>query len=330
MAVNLFADSFGDNSGASVPEKGYSSLLAAEIGSIVNFSHGGDMWADQAPLVTGVAVADGDVSIIELGVNDQRIYLTDPAKLDYFIKGIMAHVGWLGCGIKTVARGSGGEVGTWADSTESSIGRTTAVVGSSKTFMINGYVAYVCCLRKDGQGGAFEVKIDGVSKGTFSTNALGMTTYNGKTYGPQLFVFPSLGPGQHSVEIKLVQDGKLFVEWATGSSDQTFRPDVYITNVTRSLTYQWGGSDANVATYNAALQGVIDILYPQGFKVYLVDISSVVDPDYDLCSDSLHPNDTGHLHIKNALATALNVPQFTVAKRKDGRVFVGGAELVVA
>jgi hypothetical protein len=332
MSVHLFADSFGDGTGASVPEKSYENLLGVEIGTILNHSHGGDMWADQAANVYASTIVIGDISMVELGCNDQRIYLYDTVKRDYYLKGIAALVGWLGCSTKFTAKLFGAETGSWEDTSLypalSAHGRTALAVGATKTFTVNGYVAYVCYLRKDGQDGAFEVKIDGVSKGVFSTNAPGLTTYNGKTYGPQLLQFKSLGPGQHTVQITQTQAGKAYVEWVAGSSDQVTRPEVRVANITYSGTYQWGGSSANVDAYNTDLQAMVTDLYAQGFRASIVDINAVVDPALDLAGDSLHPNDTGHLKIKNSFFATLGISPATVVVRPDGRVFAHGVELV--
>jgi hypothetical protein len=339
MTFRLFADSFGDGSGASTPANAYASLIANDLAvTIVNASHGGDMWADQAEEVYAAVVVDGDTSLIELGCNDQRIYGTDLTKRGYYLKGIAAHIGWLGCSNKIRARDTAAiETGSWEDTGAyfgvQAHGRCGLAVGATKTFTVNGYVAYLCHLAQDGQGGAFEVKIDGVSKGTFQTNAPGMTTYNGRGYGPQLLRFGSLGPGQHTVQVTQTQAGRAYIEWATGSSDQTFRPKVFVANITRSGTYQWGGSEANVTAYNADLQVLVNEFIQQGFAVTLVDINSAVDPLLDLAGDSLHPDDSGHRKIADAFVNAIGPLTYTTATvqvRSDGRIFANGIELARA
>jgi lysophospholipase L1-like esterase len=337
MTNRLFADSFGDNSGASSPAYGYGSLLAAKLGSLLNYSHGGDMWADQADEVLAAAVAAGDVSIIELGCNDQKWYLTDAAKRAYFRKGVQHHAAWLGLGNKIKARSNiANETGTWEDTTLYGVGRCARTAGATSSFTVSGtsvYLSYLISNGPYGPQGAFTVKIDGVVVGSYTTRAdPAPLTYNGAATGPQLLRFSGLTPGQHVVQVVVTQADRVYIQWAAGN-EQSAKPKVFVCNVTRSGTYQWGGSDANVAAYNADIAAMVGELQSDGLDVALVDICSLISPQSDLAGDSLHPNDAGHRKISDALFTAIIPSAYTytdatVKIRSDGKVFANGIELI--
>lgn len=302
-----FGDSITDGTGASEDSKKWRNILSSSLGvQITNFAHGGDMAGDQTNEVYSALVNQDDVSIITLGVNDQRIYGENSTKMGYFIDCMRNHIVWLSLINKQTARSVGGETGTWSNTGILGIGRASTSVGSTKTFTVSGTTVYVSLIVVDtaGAAGTYEVYVDDSLIGAYNSTAAGVTTYNGYPYAERLHRITGLTQGNHTVRVKMTGPSNLYVQWA-GGNDQPAYPKVYVGNVIKANGYQWGGSLSNVQSYNQALSQLVQELKDDGLDVTLVDLYSVVDPAVDLHADNLHPIDSGHAKIAEAFRLSI-------------------------
>jgi len=240
-------------------------------------------------------MAEGDLSVIQVGTNDQRWYGSNPTKKGYTLDGLRNVIVWLATSTKTKARDVGGETGSWSNTVILGIGRTTSQAGATKTFVSTGTVAYLSILCSDNNVGAtYEILKNGISIGTFTSNATGVTTYNGWPYVDRLHRITGLTPGDTITAKNL--GGNFYVQWFA-DNNQIVKPKVFFANIIRktSAAYaQWGGSDENVVDYNAGYTALESELKGDGLDVTMVDVHSALNNSTDPITGHLHPADGVH------------------------------------
>jgi lysophospholipase L1-like esterase len=329
MSYRAFGDSVTEGYNATSASFAWVNVLGAAIGqTIVNLGKAGDMVPDKADEVYGTSAAAGDVSLLTLGINDQRIYGSDAVKRGYFERGLLAEAVWLATGARQTGISVAAETGTWENTQVYGIGRCARTAGSTKTFQVAGTTIYLGYILQNGQAGAFDVLIDGVSMGSFVTSASPpMTTYHGLSYGPQALRFAGLSAGVHTVQVVVSAGDRVYVDWVAGN-EQAVKPRVLIGTVLRALSYVNGGSDANVDAYNTAIASIVTALQADGLNVTLVDLHAALNITSDLDTDGLHPNNAGHGKIAAAYQSALGAAPITYTEVKvylgsDGKYYVG-------
>lgn len=305
-----FGDSIARGDGASVPANAWSAMVAAELGRTNNnFASGGDMVADIVRRgIYGQTLAAGDISAIYAGTNDQWKYGTNATKRAYTISGLRNVILWLATTSKVKAIAGGVESGAWANTPIIGVGRYTTQVGATKEFTCNGTIAYVGILGADnGLGAQYEILKNDVSVGTFNSNVPGVKTYNNWPYLDYVDRIPCQ-PGD-VIKVKNL-GGNLHVQWFT-DNNQAVKPRVVFGTVVKmspAAYAQWGGSDANVAAFNADYLALASALQADGFDVVLAD-NSANNNSTDLLSDGVHPSNAGHLKMKDAYSAALGQQQ---------------------
>jgi hypothetical protein len=295
-----FGDSvtFGDFA-SPISTNSYINLLAGAIARpISNFAVEGDMVPDQTAKVYGVNPAYGDISTIMLGINDQRIYGVDATKLGYWRRGLQCLIAYLGLGNKQFGVSSGTFTGTWANTTAYGLGKVSATNGSTATFFVNGTTVYVGMIQQDGAAGTFDVKIDGTTVGSYTTQTTGLgPTVNGATFGAMLLRFPNLSAGTHTVEIVVTSatatGNNVYVDWVAGNA-QSVKPRVYAGNVLYAESYSAGGSAANVDSYNAEHAALTSELADDGLNVTAVDVHNIIPLNTTYMDGGVHPINPGH------------------------------------
>ncbi len=170
------------------------------------------------------------------------------------------------------------------------------------------------------------MRIDGVTWQSFDSIAPGITSYNGYPYSERLHRFPGLAAGSHTIEVKMTGPSNVYVQWAAGNM-QTVFPEVFVNNIIRPFDYTWGGSLANIQSYNAGIAQIVSELRADGLDVTLVDLYSALDPATDIHSDKLHANDSGNAKIAVADMLAICGPitytPKTVYAGSDGNWYAG-------
>lgn len=300
----VFGDSIAEGSGATSPATtGWAAQLASSLSLTYNeFAYGGDMAGDITRRgLYSQTMAAGDISAVYVGTNDQRFYGNDnPTKMGYYIESLRNALVWLATTSKIKAMDIGGETGSWGNTALHGIGRSTTSAGSTKTFTNTGTVAYLTVIGVDnGYGGSFEILKNGTSIGTFSSQAPGCSTIPqppGKPtypYTAKNIRIPNLTPGD-TITYRHIS-GYGYVEWFA-DNNQAVKPRVLVGNIIRAAAgYQWGGSDANVAAYNAALASMVAELVADGLDIVLVDVHAALNNTTDLHpADGLHPSQQGH------------------------------------
>lgn len=300
MTINALGDSFTYGYGATAGH-GYVSVLSKLLNKpITNLGVSGAQVPDQTTALYGINVAAGDASILELGTNDHWRYGADPVKREYFRRGIQACAAWLGLVDRQKGVNNTATTGTWLNTSSFGIGKMSNTAGSTITWHVSGETVYLGTIQFDGNGSKFNVKIDGVDKGTYDTGTTGLNTYQNFPCGPRLLRFAGLNPGMHEVVFTALGGDYCYAEWCSGSDSA--KVPVYAANFTRDTAAGYAScpipvSDTTMAAFNATFASAVAELIADGLDITVVDNNAIYFPDVDTYVDGVHPNDTGHAKI---------------------------------
>lgn len=316
-ADRVVGDSIAEGSGANSPAwtNGWAGQLGAALSTtMIDVAHGGDMVADGIAKMFAHNVAAGDRTFIYVRTNDQRIYGVNAAKQEYSDNALRAMLVWYGTGAKTKAINGGAESGSsWTNTAIHGVGRRATTVGDAKTFTVStgATVAYLSALSATGAGCSYHVKKNGTLIGTYNSDTSGTVTYNGYNYSNRLHRIAGVTGGDQ-IRFEMATPSYCYIEWFA-DNNQAIKPKVFVGNVIRAAPgYSWGGSQANVQSYNAALATMVSELQSDGLDIVLVDLYSVVNDSTNATTGHLHPNDglhpsqLGHTVMKDAYLAAVN------------------------
>ncbi len=335
MAIILFGDSNTSVHGVPVA-LGYPTLLADALSTTKTVVGGsGHMAADQSWRLYPVVASDENIYTIMLGTNDAQHYGTNATKRQAFINFMRAIMVWCTSPSKVIARSGPTVTGAWSNTPVNSIGLMTTTPNSTLTANVSGSTVYVGYILQNlaASEGIFEVRVDGVLKATVATNGTAIgNTLIGQPYAPACLRISGLTDEPHVVQIKSLDSRAVFIEWIAGSS-QPSSPKVYVGNVIKrsASAYGNGNSDANVQAYNTAIAALIAELASDGKDISAVDTYSAIVPATHLQADGIHLNTSGHVAIKDAFLSVIDVgepPEHTFSPiqcyvRDDGKFYVG-------
>ena len=293
----------------------YLYLLSSALGeSFTNYAVSGNQAADTAIISHNANYGASDLVTLMIGTNDQWKYGTDTGKQALFSQFFTEIIADICFPAKVHGRDAGMTyTGTWSNTQPSwSQGKTTTVAGNTATATVSGTAVYVGVIKQDNLNGnpisgTAEVYIDGVDEGQIGTQATGMTTQNGNSYAPAAYRFGGLSSGSHTVEVKVTSAysdyrGTFYLEYIAGSQ-QAATPNLYLSNIPHYTAAGYasvGGSDANLAAYNAMENTVMTNAIADGANIHFVDAQSRVNQTFDVSADGVHPTNSGHLHIEGA------------------------------
>jgi lysophospholipase L1-like esterase len=163
----------------------------------------------------------------------------------------------------------------------------------------------------DWTNSTFSYSVTGGSSGSansFTTPAVATQHVTNK--GPQVLRLGNLAAGSHTVTLTLTSPtgaGNNFLLMGIGTPSPFSywgAPEIFQGGVLRQQ------NDANAAAtlaYDADVQSVVSSLAADGMRTFFVPVRSYVNSTTDMF-DTLHPNTTGHQHLRDAFAAA---EQFT-------------------
>lgn len=304
-------DSIAEGSGATSIATSWANQVAGLLGTtIVDVAHGGDMVPDAVAKMFAQNVVAGDRTWIYLRTNDQRVYGVNAAKQAYSDNGLRALLVWYATGTKTKAINGGAESGSsWTNTVIHGVGRRATTVGDSKTFTVSAgaTVAYLSALSATGSGCSYHVKKNGALIGTYASDTPGAATYNGYHYNNRLHRITGVTGGD-AITYEMAAPSYCYIEWFA-DNNQSVKPKVFVGTTIKASPAagcgysQWGGSLANVQSYNASLTTIVSELQADGLDITLMDFysalnDSITQPGGDLHAgspcDGIHPTQSGH------------------------------------
>lgn len=341
VGIATFGTSLTNGFGDSNPQKNYANLTAVDLGGIYqNYAHNGDHVADGVqnfiiPFVQP-AYTHNPIYTLEFGVNEGNVagghaYTTADQQANYqsIMTGAAAFLG-IPHSNKVFGQSCTKTSGTWTNDTTTFAPATTYAVqsttnGSVLTCSITttGTTLYMGYRLIDGDGGTATVSVDGGANQTingFGKNGSLISTLNGLTSAVGVFTATAT-PGAHTVTITVTSSTNasnlISIVWLGSSLRQgtadpsnnqapsTSGPQVMILGV---LKEQNDNNSALTATLNGINQTVANNLIADGMNVKFVDVRARVNPTGSTeMFDNLHPNDTGNLHMRDALENSLQL-----------------------
>lgn len=327
MTNFAFGDSITVGAGASSTGNSYIAKLGVLLGeAFVNSAVSTAMVADQESVFGTKTIASGDTTVLAFGTNDQAKYDTDPTKRGHFIDGLRHYAVQAAAYVSAATPNNGVTFsGAWGNGYAYGCYAASAA-GAKANFSVSGNTICLGFIRQYANTGTFRVRIDGADKGIFASGG-DVRTLLGKAYGPMALAFSSLGAGSHTVEVEVLSANSSNVVFFRHFSSCTPKAKVCIVNIPHAVAYTYGGSSANVDTYNIAISALVTELRGYGLDVNLADVGSVMtSSDF---YDNVHPNDTGHTKYTSVLSTILSpTPVLTFAlteiyKGSDGFLYAG-------
>jgi lysophospholipase L1-like esterase len=311
---------------ASSPSLAYLPRLSAALGiTFQNQAIDGGLSGDMSRVAHNISQGADDKCIVQLGTNEVHAWLGDATKQGYYKALMMNIITQMACPVRKRAftemtlTGGWGSTHQYDADAQYAYGVRSYFMGDKIAAQVTGTAVYVTVNKRDlfaGQqpNGIAKVVIDGIEVGSVNSNGsgIGNARYN---ISPCTYRFvPAATSGNvHNVEIEITSNvqslsGLFYVE-GIASNQQAVKPHVFVGTVPRYTSAGYtaiGGSDAIVAQYNAILASIVSDLTADGLNVHLVDTN--LNPATDLYTDGYHPNDAGHLKMKDAYAVAFGLP----------------------
>jgi YVTN family beta-propeller protein len=310
-----YGDSITYGSGASSNATRYASRIAADFSAaLTDRGVGGAQACDTAQVIMSndnPPASQAPLQTIEIGTNDGFKKGTG-AYEQVYQSCHQASLAWLAipASQKTDAQ-SCTQTGTWQPDTTyvAGVAAKSSTPGATLSCGVTSYGGpiYLWYRVTDGNSGAFQYSLDGGALSqpvnTFSNPAI--ATWNGGVDGVFLIRMAGVAAGSHTVQITV--NSAVVSILAVGSFNPVMQPgapEVFAGGVIR---YQYDASPAVSAAYNADAQADVTLLSGDGLPVYFVPVRNFVTANSDMY-DGFHPNDTGHLHLRDAYESLSQFP----------------------
>ena len=318
-----YGDSITSGTGASAYfATAYAPLLAADAGATMH------NWAVPGMLSCNIAalgafahpapqVSDG-ASYVTLmgGTNDSNVGDVGPAEINFNLCE-QASVSWLAIPntSKSLAQSSSCvKQGSWSiDSSKPDAEMVSHTQGDKMDCSIttSGGPAYFWYALADGNGGTFSYSVDGGSSVTVQSQSLVPMANGNGTEAAGVFVtrLTGLASGAHHVVFTVTSATSasntviLFGVGTVPAAGAASGPHVFVGGV----PYQRDDNrSAQTAKYNADVIANVNLLQGDGLPVHFVNVRNYLHGTSAEMQDTLHPNDTGHMNLKNAFEATIH------------------------
>jgi hypothetical protein len=309
-----YGDSITYGAAASTTAKQYNSLIASDLSAVLTNRGVGSTQAcdmaqnimssdnppdSQAPLQTAL-----------IGTNDAFVKGSGPYEAVY--KSChTASLAWMAIpsSQKTAAQ-SCTQSGYWeADTTYlPGIAARSYTPGDTLSCSVTSYGGpiYLWYRVTDSNPGAFTYSVDGgPAQAVNSSSSIPIATWVGGVDGVFVIRVPGLAAGPHTVLVTVTSSSVSIL--AVGSLNpvaQLGAPEVFAGGVLRQI---YDGDATWTAAYDADAAADVALLSGDGLPVYFVPVRNFVNADTEM-ADAFHPNDTGHLHLRDAFESLSQFP----------------------
>ena len=292
----------------------FASLLSAQLSMVQdNQGNGGSQIADdgESGMVTdNDAIYATNVSVWLAGYNDMRYYGSDPAALSDNTAALESLVAWLA--LPTTERIPWYDgvtlLGNWSNRPLLGSLAYSQSAGDTAIFSFSGTTLLIGTARA-GDAGIATVVVDGTVSNNYSCLRTAADTFRGINYSAGLIIVTNLPDSLHTVTFTSQSASNTFLCWYAGYSTSQL-PKVVLCGTLKmpEFEYQYAGrapftngTDLAADQYSCAVSNVAATLSAAGLNVKWVP-APVLDTNTDWEEpDWTHPNESGHLKIKNAL-----------------------------
>lgn len=292
----------------------FSTLLCTRLSMIEdNLGIGGSQIADpgEADLITtNLAIVGNSISVWLAGYNDMRYYGTDTNALNDNTAALESLAAWLA--LPSAMRQPWyvgiNFSGNWGNTAVLGGLAYTTSPGDTATFNFSGTTLLVGIARFQTGGNAMVV-VDGTVTNTCSCLRVSAPTGHNRNYSPGLLIVTNLANTAHTATFTATSSANTYLGWFAGySTNQT--PKVVLCGslaippegVGVGYPYVYG-SDAAASAYSLAISNAAAALTAVKLNVRWVP-APVLDTNIDWEFDFVHPNESGHQKIENAIQTA--------------------------
>lgn len=177
--------------------------------------------------------------------------------------------------------------------------------------------AYVTTDTYDALNGPFTIHVDGVLKGTYDlrdqTDGILSNGNPNKTIPKAIPIF-GLSTGAHTIVITSTTATPVTIDYlATMYNANEYQSAVTIGEISYMTPtgYATGAGTNNATTPimqagTDAIRAIVDEYIAQGYPVTMFPTNDFLDLGTDIDADNVHPNDSGHDHIFDAIQSVIN------------------------
>ena len=292
------------------PSQRFSTLLCNQLSMVeVNWGVGGSQIADsgESDVVTANnSIFDSCVSVWLAGYNDMRYYGTNAAALDDNQAALESLTAWTALPTS--------QLKPWPQVTfDTNWGNRSDVLGgvafstsagAQATFNFTGTTLLIGTARVD-NGGNATVVVDGTVTNIYSCLRTSAATGHGRTYSAGLIIFTNLPDTAHTVVFTAQSADTTFLDWYAAYTTNQL-PKVVLCGTLKMLTTGINVGDGYTnyspqaaSLYSGMVSNVAVTLSAAKLNVRWVPAPSLNSNDWE--NDLVHPNESGHLKIKNAI-----------------------------
>lgn len=275
--------------------------------------------ANRNQIYLGTSIPIVDVWAMELGYNDMRYFGTDSNGIETFKRLLRSAVAWvsrIATDCYQMSNGAWTMVGSWSSLTINGLAtKYSSTVNDTASISVTGTAVTVAYISHFGlgDGGTFEVKIDGnIVAASIDTDFGSSSGYGGGSptqYAPMALRYGGLSAGAHTVLITVKSAAVVQLAFVTGNGEASV-PDVRVggplkMNVTgyASNSPYNAGSDAAVTAFENTVKSVLADALTDGRLAKWADINAYYNIS-EVDTDNVHPADAGHAAIAQAFLNA--------------------------
>jgi hypothetical protein len=294
----------------------FSSLLCAQFSLIEsNLAVPGSQIVDSGEsdvITANNAIFGTNISVWLAGYNDVRYYGTNAAALDDNMAALEFLTAWIALPTSQRVPWNAAGItytGSWGNSSSTLGGLAyTTAASDSATFNFTGTTLLIGTAR-GGFGGNTIVVVDGTVTNIFSCLRTSADTGHGRNYSAGLIVFTNLSNSPHTAVFTAQSTGNTFLCWYAAYSAKQL-PKVVLCGtlkvpsegLTNGAPYT-NASDFASDLYSGGISNVAATLSNAKLNVQWVPAPVMFELDWNQ-SDWVHPNESGHILIEQAIATA--------------------------
>jgi len=313
-ATNGIAYVYGDSVDQGylvAPTNRFSALICSDTGLTEdNLAQGGTQIADEGETaaVVGTPIGPTDRSLWLAGFNDMRFYGTNAAALTDNASAFQSLVAWLAIPASVRIPATDPRItysGGWSYYSPLGGLMYSSVANATATVTLAGRNVLIGTARGGGSGN-LTVVVDGTYTNVYSCLRTAASTARGINYSAGLIVFTNLPDTLHTVVMTADSSLNTFICWVAGyTGDQG--PSVALSGTEKCAEFEYSqlspfnnGSDAAAAAYSAMVSNTAVMLACADLNVVWTN-APVFDTNTEYESDFLHPNELGHIVIKNQM-----------------------------
>ena len=301
--ITAYAPLIATDAGATMHNYAVPGMLSCNIAALGVFAHPAPQIADGAAYVTLMG-----------GTNDANVGDVGPAEINFNMCE-QASLTWLSISnaAKSQAQSTSCiKTGSWSiASNKPDAEMVSSTQGDTMDCSIatTGGAAYFWYGLNDANGGTFNYTVDGGSAVAVQSQSLVPMTNGNGTEAAGVFAtrITGLNAGTHHIRFTVTSptsSSNTVMIFGVGSpSSSNSGPHVFVGGVPFQRD---DNRSIQTAKFNSDVIANVNAMQADGLPVHFVDVRNYLRGTSAEMQDTLHPNDTGHMHLKNAFEATIH------------------------